>query len=193
MKFALKYQDEFFYDLPMVFFGVNDLQFAQDACKNPYMIGFYENDYLNETIETAVDCLPERKILVALHDESTAGVADMNIFYSFAERYPEYSFMDIDSAMLSQDELISALKNLPEGSILFYMTCYSDKFGNNYSMLNRTRTIVNNVTVPIFRNYSGGRDAGVLGGTYMDFRAQAKSAGSIMKDILNKNMDMAEN
>ena len=192
VKFALKYQNELFNDLPMVFFGVNDLQFAQDACKNPYIVGFYEKDYLMETIETAMDCLPDRKILVALHDESAAGVADMNIFYSFAERYPEYSFMDIDSAKLSQEELISALNGLPTDSILFYMTCYNDILGNNYSMLNRTRTVVNNVTVPIFRNYSGGRDSGVLGGTYMDFRVQAKSAASIMTDILNKNVDMTE-
>ena len=191
LKFALDHQKDLFDGLPMVFFGVNDLQFAQDACHNPMVTGFYEKDYLLETIQTAMDCLPDKRIFVALHDDTAAGIADMKIFYSFAEKYPDYIFMDVNSSKLSQEELINALRNLPKESVLFYMTCYNDKYGNYYSMLNRTRTVVNTVTVPIFRNYAGGRDSGVLGGTYMDFRVQTRNAAKIMSDILNDGADIS--
>ena len=192
LKFALRYQKELFDGMPLVFYGINDLQFAKEASRNPMVAGFYEKDYLQETMETAVESLPDRKTLVALHDESAAGIADMNMFYSLADQYPDYTFIDIDSSTLSQEELIRSLQNLPKNSILFYMTCYNDKYGTSYSMLNRTRTIVNNVTVPIFRNYSGGRDAGVLGGTFMDFKVQTKNAAQIMCDVLNDDAEISE-
>ncbi len=192
LQFAMDYQEELFAGLPMIFFGVNDLQFAQDASRNPLVAGFYEKDYLQETIETAMKALPDRKTFVGLHDVSTAGLSDMNIFFSYAEKFPEYVFMDIDTSKLTQDELIRALKNLPENSVLFYMTCYNDKEGNVYSMLSRTSTVVNNANVPIFRNYSGGRDSGVLGGTYMDFFVQAKQAALVMSDILNDKAETSK-
>ncbi len=191
LQFVLNHQAELFYGLPMVFFGVNDLQFAQDACRNLMVTGFYEKDYLQETMETAIKAFPSRKVLVALHDISTAGIADMNIFYSMAEKYHDYMFMDIDTSKLTQDQLIRELQNLPDDSILFYMTCYNGCDGENYSMLSRTSTVVNNVNVPIFRNYSGGRDEGVLGGTYMDFKAQARQAAEIMNQVLNEGADIS--
>ncbi len=192
LSFALTYQEELFDGLPMVFFGINDVDLAIEASKNPMATGFYEKDYLRDCMEVAMKAMPDRKTFAALHDESAAGVADRDIFFSYDQKFPDYEFIDIDTSKNTQEELIDILRNLPEDSILFYMTCYSDSHGNTYSMLNRTNTVVMNAKVPIIRNYSGGRSQGVLGGVYMDFVVQTRDAGLIVVDILENGTDISQ-
>ena len=191
LLFALKYQDELFKDYPMVFFGINDMELAKEAAKNPMITGFYEKDYLKDCIEMTIATLPDKKTLVALHDNSAAGKADEEIFYSYADKYPDYTFEDINSAEITEQELIEKLKALSDDMVLFYMTCYSDSLGNTYSMLDRTNTVVKYAQVPIMRNYYGGRDLGVLGGTYMDFQAQCRDAALIIYDVLENGADIS--
>lgn len=193
VKFAIKYQEELFKGLPMVFFGVNDEEFAKEAAQNPMITGFYEKDYLKDCLTLAVNLFPERKEIVALHDNSAAGIADAEIFYSFSQVYKDYKFRDINSAKLTQDELIEALKGLSkDDAVLVYMTSYTDKFGNTYSMLDRTNTVVMYADVPILRNYSGGREQGVLGGIYMDFKIQSRDAALVVIDVLENGTDISD-
>ena len=184
LKFALEHQNELFPELPMIFFGVNDYELALRAAENPHIIGFYESNYLEATIELATKLFPNRKTLVALHDESTEGEADIKIFWSQKEKYKDYAFADFNTALLSQEDLISLLESLPQDSILFYMTCYNDKSGNFYSVASRTNTIVRSANVPIFRNYVGGENMGVLGGVHLDIEEQCKKVGDMLAEIL---------
>ncbi|MBQ7158407.1 MAG: GGDEF domain-containing protein [Treponema sp.] len=185
LRFALEYQDDLFPGLPLVFFGINDLSLAQEAVKNPLITGFYETDYLDQTVELALKLFPKTKILVALHDQSAAGSEDIKNFWKVREKFSDCAFINFDATFFSQDELILQLENLPKDSLLFYMTCYADKSGKVYSMLSRTNAIVNHTKVPIFRNYVGGEGMGILGGTAMNMEEQCAMAGKLVVDILN--------
>ena len=185
LKFALEYQNEIFPKIPMIFFGINDYKLAISASEKQNIAGCYENDYLSETIALAVRLFPKRKTLVTLHDKSAAGSNDSQFFLSLREKYKNYAFIDLDVTLFSQNDLISLLETLPKDSILFYTNCFSDKFGNTYSMLSRTSTIVRYTTVPIFRNYVGGESMGILGGIHMDFKEHCKIAGEMLVNVLN--------
>ena len=58
LRFALAYQDELFSGLPMVFFGINDLELAKRAAENPLVTGFYERNYLEPTVSIAIKLFP---------------------------------------------------------------------------------------------------------------------------------------
>lgn len=184
LEFAVKYHEELFPKTPIIFFGVNDYELALKASLNPMMSGFYENDYLEETINLAMRLFPERKTLIGLHDQSAAGKVDINTFWTLRDKYKNYSFIDLDASLLSQTDLIFLLAELPKDSILFYMNCYSDKNQNVYSMLSRTGTVVRSASVPIFRNYVGGEGMGVLGGIHMDVEEQCVQAGEMLREVL---------
>ncbi len=190
LVFALKHQKELFDNLPMVFFGVNDLGLAVEAQQNPYITGFYELNYLHQTMITAMDLFPESKKLVAVHDESPAGIADNEQFYEMARQYKDYTFDDIDFQAITERELVERLRILPPDTLLFYMTCYNDVNGKVHSVYDSTNLIIDNTDVPVFRNYAEGRDAGVLGGTYMDFYEQSKQAAHVISEVLNENEDI---
>ena len=184
LLFALQYQDELFAELPMVFFGVNDLALAERAMQNPYITGFYEKNYIKETMDTAIKLFPRAKKLAALHDQSNAGIADFSMFLDCVQDYSNYSYLDIDTSTMTQHELLTALESLTDDTLLFYMTCYTDGNGNNYSMLSRTNSVVRHAHIPIFRNYSGGEGLGILGSTYLDFETQCYMAARTVIDIL---------
>lgn len=184
LRFALEYKDELFSNLPLVFFGINDLNLAREAAKYPHITGLYENSYFGETLELAMKLFPKQKTLVALHDKSVVGSVDIDIFLEFSEKYPEYAFINFDTSLYSQEELIDLLENLPKDSLLFYLTCYTDKAHNVYSMLARTNTVVSHAKVPIFRSYVGGEGRGVLGGVAMDMEEQCANAGKMVVAIL---------
>lgn len=188
LEFALKYQSELFPKIPVIFFGINDYELALKASHNPMMSGFYENDYLEETINLAKALFPERKTFIGLHDQSVAGKVDLNTFWALRDKYKDCSFVDLDASLLSQTDLIFLLAELPKDSILFYMNCYSDKNHNVYSMLSRTGTVVRSASVPIFRNYVGGEGMGVLGGIHMDVEEQCVKAGEMLSDVLAKGV-----
>ncbi|WP_407429547.1 EAL domain-containing protein [Treponema sp.] len=185
LKFVLDYQDELFPKMPVVFFSINSMELVEQALQSPYMIGFYENGYLNETMKLAVKLFPNRKKLVALHDQSDVGKNDFETFKELCKEYKDYALIDVDTSVLTQGNLIFLLESLPNDSMLFYMTCYTDKSGKVYSMLSRTNTIVQHTDVPIFRNYIGGEGKGILGGIYMDFEEQCFMAGNVLYKILN--------
>jgi len=184
LQFALDHQEELFQDLPLVFFGINNMQRAMKASENPNMTGFFETNYLDTTMYDAITALPDRKHLVAIHDSSESGFADMKDFYSFIKNLPGYSMEEINSEAYTKSQLINKIRNIPENSIVFYMSCCTDISGHKYSLLDMTNIIVKNTSAPVFRNYSGGREYGVLGGTYMNMTAQAEAAATRICEIL---------
>ncbi len=190
LQFAMDNQEELFKELPMVFYGINNLDLAVQAAQNPYMTGFFELDYLDDTLKAATALFPDRKNLVAIHDESTAGANDIRRFYSYQEYMTDYKFTDINVEYLNRFGITNMVRRIPDDSIVFYMTCYDDAFGNRHSFYDTTSIIVNNTNAPIFRNYAEGRELGVLGGTYMDFTAQTQAAANIISDILNNGADI---
>ncbi|MBQ4378558.1 MAG: EAL domain-containing protein [Treponema sp.] len=185
LRFALEYQSQLFPNLPMVFFGVTDFELALKACATPMITGYYESNYLEETMNLAMKLFPNRKTFVALHDQSSSGQSDIASLWSFRKKYKDYAFIDLDATLLSQEELIFLLDSLPADSILLYMTCYTDKYGKNYSMLSRTNTIVQHTNVPIFRNYIGGEGMGILGGISLDVEEQCRLAGETTAKIVS--------
>ena len=184
LRFAIQYHDELFPRVPMVFFGISDYELAVKAATYPNITGFFEDDYLEDTLNLAVKFFPERKTLVALHDDSNSGKNDISTFWKFRRKFSNYSFIDLNTSLYSQNDLIYLIESLPADSILFYMNCYSDKQGNVYSILSRTATVINAARVPIFRNFLGGEGMGILGGVHMDMEEQCRQVGKTVASIV---------
>ncbi len=185
LKFVMQYREEFFPGMPVVFFGVNDLELAREAQKDPLITGLYETDYLQITLDVATRLFPEYTHMVALHDSSTAGATDAKKFYVFEEGFPGYKFSDINTSEYTEEELGLVLEELPEDTILIYMTAYLDIYGKNQSLRSRTATVVEHAHVPVFRNYPGCETMGIIGGVYLDLQEHSRIAAQTLSDIVN--------
>lgn len=192
LQFVMDHQEEFFKDLPIVFFAINNKERADNAVANPYITGVFEPDYIVDTVKTAMNSMPDRKTLVALHDESEAGLVDIEEFNKFVDAYPDYTVKELNAAILTMAEIIEELKSLPDDSIILFMACYNDATGHKYSLLDIVNIIKEYTDAPIMRNYVGGREIGILGGTYMNAFDQAEQAATILTDILVKGANVSD-
>ena len=184
LEFALEYQAELFPTLPVVFFGINDLALAERAAKNPMMTGFYEDSYFRQALDTATKLFPNRKKIVALHDSSYSGKSDVDAFFRQKSRFPNHIFIDLDSSSMTRAEFVATLEALDDETILFYMNCYRDKDGIEYSILSTTNTVVKHTHIPVFRNYMGAEGQGIVGSVYMDMEEHCALAAQLAIDCV---------
>lgn len=184
LSFALKHQEEFFDGIPLVFFGINDLDLAKRGAENPLMTGFTEETYIGSTIDMAKQLMPYATKVMAIYDETSTGQGDMKTFYSFEKDYPSYKFLGIDTTYYTRKEFEDILEGLTSDTILIYLTAFNDKDGNNYTIPQSVETIVSHTHIPVFRNYQTGLGQGILGGVRMNFPEQCRLAGEVMNDVL---------
>ena len=73
LDLLLRHEDEWFRGVPIVYFGVNNISLAGEAARLKRFYGFYEKDYLEDTLYLAMSLYPDSDKIVALHDDSAAG------------------------------------------------------------------------------------------------------------------------
>lgn len=185
VKFVMQYYNELFKDIPMVFFGVNNMTLARMAVDRYGMSGYYENDYLIDTIELAMRLLPGRKKFYGIHDNSPAGLADMVLFNRVKKSHKDYEFYEINVADIPFEDIKKELSAIPGDAVLIYMTCFTDSEKKLHSINETTNIIVNSTNVPIIRNFVSGDTDGVLGSIAVDFEQQCKFAGNDMVRLLD--------
>ena len=182
--FLCDVREDLFGNVPLVFIGANDLELAREKAKLPMVTGFYENDYLKETIELSMKILPDRKKYVGIHDNSVAGNCDSEKFSNLAEEYSGYEFSQINVSEYDFDELIAQIDSIPDDSVIIYMTCYKDKDGINHAIYEMNTILKNHTNAPILRCYENGVGDGILGSIGMCFYEQSKAAGELMTQVL---------
>ena len=177
-------KDELFPDTPVVFIGSNDIDLATKAADLEGVTGFYENTYLSENIDIAIELMPERKTFVGFYDDSYAGRMDKAEFEEAAKEHTDYTFIGYDTSEYSIDELIGIVEGISDDSVLVYMTCYRDKDNVNHTTYELTSIFREHTGVPIIRTYDAGVGDGVLYSIGMSFEGQARDAGLLMCSIL---------
>ncbi|WP_081673540.1 MULTISPECIES: EAL domain-containing protein [unclassified Butyrivibrio] len=186
VKFAMQYKDELFSDIPIVFYGVNNLTTAQMAVERYGMNGYYENDYLIDTIKLAMKLMPDRKKYYGIHDNSPAGIADMVQFNRLKRNSTnDYEFHEINVADMQFEKFEKKLQEIPKDAVVIYMTCFTDRDNNVHSTNEMTNIIVSNTNVPVLRNYLSGNIDGILASFGLDFTFLCKTAANDMINLLN--------
>lgn len=185
IRFVLDYQDELFSGLPVVFYGAKNIELAEMAASNPMITGFTEETYLNDTFDLAIQLLPQTKKIVAIYDNTPAGIGDKNNFFSFESKYPEYNFVGINSSEYTKKAFEEKLEELSGDAILIYLSAFQDADSNYYTIPESLYIILEHTHIPVFRNYQEGQGQGILGGTEMNFSEQCRMTGELMAEILN--------
>lgn len=185
LQFAMKYRDDLFKDIPLVFEGINDTEYAMEVSKDPLVTGVLEKLSFEKNIEFALTLYPEATTVTAILDDSVTGEAERKSFYQHAANYPELIFSEINSSRLTTDELRETLANVEENTILIYITLTEDASGKNYTSRQSISLVAEYANVPAFRMVSGGIGDGLLGGNIVSMELSGKIAAEIATEICN--------
>lgn len=183
--FALDHQQELFSDIPIIFEGVNDLQKAAEASAQPLITGVAESLSYENTIKIATELYPDAKEIVGVLDDTITGESERREFYSFADKFPDYRFSEINAALYSREELAAKVSGYDESTILIYIMCSMDKNGHVYNGNDGVALVSENADIPTFSIVSIGMGSGVLGGEIVSQKQMGYLAAQMLKQYFH--------
>jgi len=191
LLFAEKYQDTFFKDIPIIFFGVSDYEEGEKAAENPYITGYLERDNFRETIDLALRLLPDTKKVVAIIDNTLSGETLEKNFEGAIDdpAYAGLTFETINFGDCTLSDLQNRLSQLTEGTVVLDVIAFEDADGISYTIPQSASVISKASPVPVFRTAKGGFKNGCMAGYVNLFENTAASAANLMMQFLDGTKD----
>lgn len=185
LQFALKYKDDIFAGVPMVFEGINDEELAAEAVATGQFTGVLEKLSVEKNIELGLMINPDAKKVVAILDDSITGEAERKRFYSYADKYPDLEFSEINTSESKNFSIRYSLGSLSDDTILIYIVMTEDADGRLYTNQQAIRLIAECSKVPALRMVEGGIGEGILGGNVVSMHKSGELAAQMAVEIMN--------
>lgn len=183
LAFAIKYRDELFKDIPLVFLAVSDERLIQEAISLDMVSGVKELESVNDNIELIKKFHKNVKNITVLEQNNEEDRLTW-LYNNAVEAYPDINFQRIVTKEITIDNLKEVVSTLDgdDAILLFYPNTYINKSG--LLPPETTKVISDNTNVPIYSVLSYGIGYGSIGGRVINHYQQGKIAGGIVKDIL---------
>ncbi|MBR1571405.1 MAG: response regulator [Lachnospiraceae bacterium] len=188
LHFCMDHRDELFPDLPIVFYGVNDIEYAEECVASHGVAGCIERTYLKENIELARKLLPNAKKIVMIHDSSKSGMGDWKQMQQVQADYPDMVISDINTGEVSEAEFIKEISSLENDTIAITGVCSGDNEGHFLTLDERANMIGEYASVPVFSLYMHGIGTGYTAGDAMYMRTCGQKAAEMVVEILNNGV-----
>lgn len=156
LDFAMKARQEdggFMSQLPVLFVGVNNLDFADEARKKENVYGISEIFDYPTYIKNSISLVSDKKVINYITDSSSTGQGLEQAFLNAIEEVGGFEEVKaINSSNLTFDELTDAISAIPQSQATFYLAANFDVDGNYYN-LNAQRLLIEDYSnSPVFSN-----------------------------------------
>nr|WP_321500946.1 response regulator [uncultured Dethiosulfovibrio sp.] len=185
LNFALNESNDLFHSIPMVFFGVNDIDLALEQNGNPRITGVVEAVSMRGTIELIKRLQPNVREIIAVVDGQPSGQADLKKFMSNQDIFPDISFSSIPLDRLTWEESAKKLRDITgTDKAALLLSAYCDRRGENRSFEGALSSILDNLSVPCYHLWLHGLGKGMLGGRVISQYDQGRTAAQMAVRIL---------
>ena len=185
-QFLLSHHDELFPGTPIVFCGVNNFEDKMLAGHETLITGVVEFLDKKANIDIALALHPEADQVAIITDTSTTGTGNRKILEELADEYrgrAEFTFIDKDNSGLTLQELLERLKQLKEGSVIYYSDFL--RSGGKYIVQETAVPEISRVSArPIYTHYDEILGLGVVGGKLVNGLSHGRTAAQIAIGIL---------
>jgi signal transduction histidine kinase len=184
IRFLAQNVQQVFPNIPIVICGSTAAQ-AGNPNLDSRFTGTWQQLEATKTMEVALHLFPDTKHVFVVGGTSSFDRTVMfftkDSLRSFAWK-PEITYLT-DMAM---GDLVQRLHKLPEHSVVFYVSFFQD--ASNGKFLNATRAlpmVASAANAPVFGMSDTYLGHGIIGGSLMSFRQQARITGRIVSDLLD--------
>lgn len=186
-RFAVERKDTLFADLPIIFLGVNDLEYAQALEEDPGITGVVEYVSMHDTIEIMQELHPNCKEIVAIADGCPSSNGDLVRYYQTVEDFPQLEFSHIDISLYSWDQVAEEISSFEDGTLLLLLSAYTDKTGDTLLFNESLEILTRSSKVPIYHLWEHGIGMGLIGGKVVSHRLQGQTAAELTVRMLERD------
>lgn len=192
LKFAVDNKETLFDNVPIVFGGINDFQYAMSFNKVPDITGFVEEVSIKETIDIAMKINNSANKILAIVDNTTTSKSIEENINTIQKDYTDIEFEMINISNMYINNVNKYLKSINENkTIVILISAYNDKNGIlNFEQA--VKTITNSLPYPVYHLWKHGIGKGLFGGKVIDFYGEGYKVASLVVDILNNNVNIED-
>jgi signal transduction histidine kinase len=183
IRFLANYPLTLFTDVPIVICG-SSVDQAGTATLDSRFTGTWQKLEPGRTLGAALRLFPNTRHVFVVGGSSfydrEAISATKQLLISFQPK-TEFSFL----IEMEMGKLLQELRNLPENSIVLYISFFQDSVGNKF--LNATKAlpmVARAANAPVFGMSDTYLGHGIVGGDLMNFREQGKVTARIVSELL---------
>lgn len=182
-NFALKHRNELFRDAPIVFCGVNDLDFSKrDDFSN--ITGVLEFTDVAGTIRSALDLQPDLKRMFLVVDDTTTGRISKALIEKIIPDFQDHlEFEWIEG--IPMPEVKKTVANLPPESAILLVMYNLDSHGKWFTYTEVIEHLSSVSNTPIYGMWDFYLEKGIVGGMITSGRRQGAIAARMAVDIIN--------
>ncbi len=183
LNFLLKYADEIFDNIPVVFCGVNKFSRKMLEGKDNFT-GIVQNPSILETIELILKLHRKTQEIYVISDNTKTGKSYKKNVQAVIMEFPNIKFTFLDGEHFTHSMMFERLKKLPSKSLVLLTLWLVDKDGNYMSLSETVPLIVKNSNVPVYGIVETPLKFGIMGGKIQVGRYQGISAAEMAVLIL---------
>lgn len=185
LKFLLDYKDELMGDIPVIFWGINNVELAIKATQRRKYCGIIERTPLGENVELAFKLFPDLGTLHVLTDASVSGQADLSILQqnlrpNWAERM---AIEDLNHSTFT--EVAKRMHAYSKDDAILFLSAYSDMNGKHLDFLESVLWLRQHTQIPVIHPYQHGIGQGFLGGRMISHYRMAHRAIQVAENYLS--------
>lgn len=191
LVFAMQYREELFPGIPIVFEGINNIEYAREVSADPLVTGVIEQFSYEENLNFAKKIQPNADKVVAIVDDTVTGIGEQQQFFAQEKNHPELAFDVINGSLLTRQQMIERISAIDTDTILIYLILSEDAEGNLYTNQQTCQLLQQYAKVPVLRFVQAGIGEGVLGGNIVLHKASGEIAAGMVMRML-RGTDPAE-
>lgn len=185
LEFALKYNDELFAGLPIVFSGISNPENYNIIDREIY--GVLENSGSDKIIEFITRILPNIKRLFVTVDKSTTGQIAREKIISNSDNYPGLEIIFPES--VEADSILGYVSSSTNIDAIYYLSMNAQRDGSLIDFSDFGQEIIVNSNVPVFTSSPIFIGKGALAGAYQSGKLHGREAGKLMAQILDSTKE----
>ncbi|UFS70239.1 ATP-binding protein [Geomonas sp. RF6] len=180
--FMVKYRDQLFPNIPVVFCGVNNFDPSRLHGERLFT-GVNEAVDLKKTLDLALRLHPKTKEVLVVNDTTTTG---RTVHSQLDEIIPAY-LSRVNFTLLedvAMPEILATVQKLEPDALVFYLFFSRDKLGNQFDYDESISLVAHRCPVPVYGVWDFNLGRGIVGGMLTSGYTQGITAGRIAVRVL---------
>jgi len=182
LEFLLRHRDGLFTGVPIVFCGVDSSELEGRTLPEG-VTGVMMKRAFAPTLELALQLQPDTRHVYVIGGTSRFDLRILSIARRDLQPFEKHSSIDWLTT-LTMDELLAKVANLPEHSVIYYLTLFADGSGQPFTTHDALRRITGAANAPVYVSVDQYVGSGAVGGNVYSVGTLGENGARVISRIL---------